>query len=169
MITICIVFTQNTKQGLTWIFPWSHPRVRFAGLISFAIYWKKKKRHKRKWRRNSVNHFVHTSSMLNIRPDPAWERQQRHGRSISHFIITHDWTVFLDKPSLRAHLHVVGMMWFLCRRHEPTELAQSFLFCSCVCFSLMVLSAVYHSIDSSDNSLFSHSVPPVLSLHYWSF
>ena len=33
----------------------------------------------------------------------------------------------------------------------------------------MALSTVFHSIDSSDNSPLSHSVPPVLFLPYWSF
>ena len=36
------------------------------------------------------------------------------------------------------------------------------------CFSLMALSTVFYSINSSDNSPFSHSVLPVLSLPYWS-
>ena len=34
---------------------------------------------------------------------------------------------------------------------------------------LMALSTVFHSIDSPDNSPFSHSVLPVLFLSYWSF
>ena len=33
----------------------------------------------------------------------------------------------------------------------------------------MTLSTVFHSINSPDNSPFSHSVLPVLSLHCWSF
>ena len=33
----------------------------------------------------------------------------------------------------------------------------------------MALSTVFHSINSSDNSPFSYSVIPVLSLPYWSF
>ena len=33
----------------------------------------------------------------------------------------------------------------------------------------MALSTVFHFINSPDNSLFSHSVLPVLSLPYWSF
>ena len=33
----------------------------------------------------------------------------------------------------------------------------------------MALSTVFHSINSPDNSPFSHSVLPVLSLSYWSF
>ena len=33
----------------------------------------------------------------------------------------------------------------------------------------MTLSTVFHSINSPDNSLLSHSLLPVLSLPYWSF
>ena len=33
----------------------------------------------------------------------------------------------------------------------------------------MVLSTAFHSINSPDNSPFSHSILPVLSLPYWSF
>ena len=57
----------------------------------------------------------------------------------------------------------------LCQRHKSTELANSFLFCSCVCLSLMAFSIVFQSINSSDNSPFSHSVLPVSSWTYWSF
>ena len=56
-----------------------------------------------------------------------------------------------------------------CLGHEPTELAHSL--CSVlVSISVFVaLSTVFHSINSPDNSLFSHSVLPVVSLPYWSF
>ena len=57
----------------------------------------------------------------------------------------------------------------LCQRYKSTEHAHSFLLCSCVFFSLMALSTVFHSINSSDNSPFSYSLLPVLSLPYWSF
>ena len=33
----------------------------------------------------------------------------------------------------------------------------------------MAISTVFHSINSPDNSLFSHSVLPVIYLPYWSF
>ena len=36
-------------------------------------------------------------------------------------------------------------------RYNPTELAHSFLFCSCVCFCLMALSTVFHSINAPEN------------------
>ena len=83
--------------------------------------------------------------------------------------------------------------------NKPTELAHCFLFRYCICFCLydpfnynlfhkfslqlslfslcssglvsasLVLSTVFHSINSPDNSPFSHSVLPVFSLPYWSF
>ena len=53
--------------------------------------------------------------------------------------------------------------------HKPTELSHSFLFCSCVCFCLYGPFNCIHSISSPDNSPLSHSVLPVLFLHYWSF
>ena len=55
----------------------------------------------------------------------------------------------------------------LCLRHKPTELALSFLFCSCVSVSVFVaLSTVFHSMNSPDNSPLSHFVLPVLFLPY---
>ena len=45
-------------------------------------------------------------------------------------------------------------------------------FCCSVLVSASVftaLSTVYHSMNSPDNSLLSHSVLPVLFLPYWSF
>ena len=57
----------------------------------------------------------------------------------------------------------------LCQRHEPTELVHSFLFCFYVYFCHVALSTVFYSINSPDNSPFSHSVLPVSSLPYWSF
>ena len=45
-----------------------------------------------------------------------------------------------------------------------------FLFCSCVRFCLLgPLNCTLHSINSPDNSPFSHSVLPVMSLPYFSF
>ena len=63
--------------------------------------------------------------------------------------------------------------WWVCYslnfEHKSTELARSFLFSSCVSFCLMSLSTVFHSINSLNNSPFSHSVLPTLLLPYWSF
>ena len=53
--------------------------------------------------------------------------------------------------------------------HKPTELARSFLFCSCVCFCLHGPSTVFHSINSPDSTPLSHSAFPVLFLPRWSF
>ena len=52
---------------------------------------------------------------------------------------------------------------------QPTELAHSFYSVLVSISVFMALSTVFHSINSADNSLFSHSVLPVLSLPYWSF
>ena len=65
-----------------------------------------------------------------------------------------------------AHLHVVGCYGFM---SDINQLAHSFFYSLLVCISvLMALSTVFHSINSLDNSPFSHSVLPVLSLPYWS-
>ena len=42
-------------------------------------------------------------------------------------------------------------------------------FCSVLVHVFMVLSTVFHSINPPNNSPFSHSVLPVLSLPYWCF
>ena len=56
-----------------------------------------------------------------------------------------------------------------CQGHTSTELAYSFLICSCVYFCLMTLLTVFHSINSADNSPLSHSVLPALILLRCSF
>ena len=70
--------------------------------------------------------------------------------------------------SPRAHLHVVGMLRFMLDIDQPsfpTPFSSVF-----VCISVfMALSTVFQSINSPDNSPFSHSVLPVLPLPYWSF
>ena len=60
-------------------------------------------------------------------------------------------------------LHGLTFRWWgccgLCLCHKPTELARSFLFCSCVFFFFMTLSTVFHAINSPDSlSLLSLSV-----------
>ena len=62
-----------------------------------------------------------------------------------------------------AHLHVVGMLR-LCLCRKPTEIAHSFSFCSVSISVFMVLSTVFHSINSSDNSPLCFSVFPVFFL-----
>ena len=83
-------------------------------------------------------------------------------------------SLWKSPPALspRAHFHVVGMLPFVCFfffLHNPTELAHSVLFCSCVYFRLMVLSAVFHYMNSPDNSPLSRSVLPILFLPFSSF
>ena len=63
--------------------------------------------------------------------------------------------------------NVVGMLWLMSDINQPSLPAP--------CYSVLVplsvfmaLSTVFHSINSPDNSPFSHSVLPVLSLPYWS-
>ena len=68
----------------------------------------------------------------------------------------------------QAHLHVVGMLRFVFdinRLNLPTPFYSVLASVSV----FMALSAVFHSINSPDNSPFSDSVLPVLSLPYWSF
>ena len=66
----------------------------------------------------------------------------------------------------RAHLHVVGMLRFMSDINQPSLPTP---FCSVlVSVSVfMALSTLFHSLNSPDNSPFSHSVLPVLSLPYW--
>ena len=53
---------------------------------------------------------------------------------------------------------------------KQTELAHSFFYSVLVSKTVYkALSTVFHSINSSDNSLLSHSVLQVLFLPYWSF
>ena len=54
----------------------------------------------------------------------------------------------------RAHLHVVGMLWFMSQTCPFYSVLVSIS-------AFMALSTVFHSINSPDNS-------PVLSLPYWS-
>ena len=70
------------------------------------------------------------------------------------------------KTSPRAYLHVVGMLW-----KDINQLSLPTPFYSVLAYTsdFMALSTVFHSINSPDNSLLSHSVLPVLSLPYWSF
>ena len=69
-----------------------------------------------------------------------------------------------------AYLHVVGMLQFMSNINQPSLPTPFFLYSVLVSISVfMALSTVSHSINSSDNFPFSHSVLPVLSLPYWSF
>ena len=69
--------------------------------------------------------------------------------------------------SPQAHLHVVGMLQFM--SVTQTSRACPLLLYSVLvsAFVFMVLSTVFHSINSPNNSPLSHSVPAVLCLPYW--
>ena len=88
---------------------------------------------------------------------------------ISAFLLLSAVCLFM-KVSLSpwAHLHMVGML-LVTFLTESSRACPLFLFCSSVCFCLMVLSTVFHSMNSPDNSPLSRSVLPVLFLPFWSF
>ena len=67
-----------------------------------------------------------------------------------------------------AHLHVVGMLQFMSHINKPS-LPTPFYSVLVSISVFMALSTVFHSINSPDNSPFSDSNLPVLSLPYWSF
>ena len=72
-------------------------------------------------------------------------------------------------------LYIIDIMPSLCQKHtlcfwhKPTELAHSFIFCSCVYFCLYDPFSCILFINSHNKSLLSHSVLPMLFLPYWSF
>ena len=61
----------------------------------------------------------------------------------------------------RARLHVVGMLQFMSLINQPT-LPTSFYSVLVSVSVFMTLSTAFHSTDSPDKSLLSHSVLPVL-------
>ena len=69
--------------------------------------------------------------------------------------------------SPRAHLHVVGMLWFMPDINQPS-LPTPFYSVLVSISVLMALSTLFLSINSPDNSPFSHSVLPILPQSYWS-
>ena len=89
------------------------------------------------------------------------------------FIVADAATAVVSSPSSfclrlspRDHLHVVGMLRFM----SKTKSLPTSFFSVLVSTSVFVaLSTVFHSINSPDNSPFSHSVLLVLSLPSWSF
>ena len=73
-----------------------------------------------------------------------------------------------NHTSPQAYLYVVGMLQFMSDINKPS--LPTPLYSVLVSVSVfMALSTVFHSVNSPDNSPFSHSVLPVLSLCYWSF
>ena len=79
--------------------------------------------------------------------------------------IARDW--WSSNPP-RAHRHVVGMLRFMSDVNQPSLATPFYSFLVSISV-FMALSTVFHFINSHDNSSFSHSVLPVLSLPYWSF
>ena len=76
----------------------------------------------------------------------------------------------LQSQSLWAHLHVVGMLPSVYVLDTNQASLPPLFYSVLVSVSVfMALSTVFHSINSPNNSLLSHSVLPVLSLPYWSF
>ena len=69
---------------------------------------------------------------------------------------------FQNKSPL-VHLHVVGMSRFMSDMSQPSLPTTFHSVAVSVCI-FMALSTVFHSINSPDNSPFSYSVLPVLSL-----
>ena len=70
--------------------------------------------------------------------------------------------------SSRAHHYVVGMLRSVFDINQPS-LPTPFIYVLVSVSVFMALSTVFHSINSPDNSPFSHPVLPVLSLPYRSF
>ena len=95
----------------------------------------------------------------------------RSGQSISTCCATFKHVkLTFKKSSLRAQLHVVGQLWFTSSDiNEPSSPTSSFFILILCLFLFSRPFQLLHSINSPDNSLFSHSVLPVLSLPYWSF
>ena len=77
-----------------------------------------------------------------------------------------DFFSYVKSP--RVHLHVVGMLRFMFDINQPS-LPTPFYSILVSISVFMALSRVFHSRNSSDNSLFSHFVLPVLILPCWSF
>ena len=75
---------------------------------------------------------------------------------------------------LKGHRGLIFSWWGcygLCFKHKPTDLAHfpSYLYSILVSVSVfMAHSTVFHSLNSPENSLSSHSVLLVLFLPYWS-
>ena len=80
------------------------------------------------------------------------------------------WSCLSCSPykSPRAHLHVVGMLGLVSDISQPS-MPTPFYSVLVYISVFIALSTVFHCINSLDNSPFSHSVLPVLSLPYWSF
>ena len=105
----------------------------------------------------------YTISLATLRPESGGDSTRaiplspRPGQ-----VLTLNADCFNSSPCV-AHLHVVGMLRFMSDINQPSLPTP----CYSVLVSVsvfMVLSTVFHSINSPDNSPFSHSVPLVLFL-----
>ena len=67
-----------------------------------------------------------------------------------------------------ARLHVVGMLRLMCDINQQSLPIPFFYSVPASVYVFMAHSTVFQSINSPDNSAFSDSVLPVLSLPYWS-
>ena len=90
------------------------------------------------------------------------------GQNIPLLWLQIDFDFNVGQSSPRAHLLVVGMLRIISETY--TDRVCPLFYSVLVSVSVfMALSTVFHSIDSPDNSPFSHSVLLVLFLPYWSF
>ena len=69
--------------------------------------------------------------------------------------------------SLQAHLHMLGMLWFMFFDINQLSLPTLFYSIHVSVSIFMALSTVFHSINPPDNSLLSHSILSLLFLPYW--
>ena len=76
---------------------------------------------------------------------------------------------FSPYPTSRVHPHVVGMLRFMLLTINQPSLPTPFYSVLVSVSVFMVFSAVFHFINSPDNSPLSHSVLLVLFLPHWSF
>ena len=86
------------------------------------------------------------------------------------FCLKQDSWFCFNGESPRAHLHVGGDVAVdVFDVNQPSLPTPFFILFLCLVSSLVALSSVFQYRNYLDNSLFSHSVLPVLFLLYWSF
>ena len=116
------------------------------------------------WRSRKVLHWLRAPiEMVQQAIDTNFDEQPSSAAKLRFIIIS---IIVIISP--RAHLHAVGMLWFMSGINQPS-LPTPFYSVLVSISVFMALSTVFHSISSPDNSPFSDSVLPVLSLPYWSF
>ena len=123
-----------------------------------------------------------------INMSPKWERQTTVRQSAradeTHHSVDRQLFFFPDRSdsfpfgersvneSPRTDVHVVGMLGFMSLTHINRACPLLVFFLNSVLVSIsvfMALSTVFHSINSPNNSPFSHSVLSLLFLPYWYF